>query len=102
MPGTVGTAGDCWGLCMNLIDRVSLHPPRVDTEIHRIISKESECYLVEINWRRTFPMIYGKGRTSSRTLDIVYGGIKSDVNRMESTLKEQELYSLGLRSSSVA
>jgi len=102
LPGTVGTAGDCRGLCMNLIDRVSLHPPRVDTEIHRIISKESECYLVEINWRRTFPMIYSKGRTSSRTLDIVYGGIKSDVNRMESTLKEQELYSLGLRSSSVA
>jgi len=87
---------------MNPIDRVSLHPPRAGTEIHRIISKESECYLVEINSRKTFPEIYGKGRTSSRTLDIVYRGIKSDVNRMESTLKEQELYSLGLRSSSVS
>jgi len=32
---------------------------------------------------------------------IVYGGINSDVNRMESTLKALELYSLGLRSSSV-
>ena len=31
---------------------------------------------------------------------IVYGGINSDVNRMESTLKALELYSLGLRSSS--
>ena len=46
-------------------------------------------------------MIYGKGRTSSRTLGIVYGGISSDVNRMESTLKELEFYSLGLRSSYV-
>jgi len=32
---------------------------------------------------------------------IVYGGINSDVNRIESTLKALELYSLGLRSSSV-
>jgi len=32
---------------------------------------------------------------------IVYGGINSDVNRMEGTLKALELYSLGLRSSSV-
>ena len=32
---------------------------------------------------------------------IVYRGINSDVNRMESTLKALELYSLGLRSSSV-
>jgi len=55
---------------MNPIYRVSLHPPLADTEIHRIISKESECYLVEINWRRTFPMIYSKGRTSSRPLDM--------------------------------
>ena len=41
-------------------------------------------------------MIRGKGRTSGRTLDIFYGGINSDVNRMESTLKALELYSLGL------
>jgi len=46
-------------------------------------------------------MIYGKGRTSNRKLDIVYGGINSDVNRMESILKALELYPLGLRSSSV-
>jgi len=74
------SVGDCGGLpgrglCINPIDCVSLHPPRADTKIHRIISKEIECYLVEINWLRTFPLIYGKGRTSSRTLDIVYGGI---------------------------
>jgi len=31
----------------------------------------------------TFPMIYGRGRTSDRTHDIVYGGINSDVYRME-------------------
>jgi len=86
---------------MNPIDRVSLHPPRADTEIHRIISKESQCYLVEINWCRNFPMIYSKAGESSRTLDIFYGGINSDVNRMKSTLKALELYSLGLRSSSV-
>jgi len=86
---------------MNPINRVSLHPPRADREIHRIISKESECYLVEINWCRTFPMIYCKAGESSRTLDIFYGGIDSDVNRMKSTLKALELYSLGLRSSSV-
>jgi len=46
-------------------------------------------------------MIYGKGMTSSRTLDIVYDGINSDVNRMESTLKELELYSIGVRSSPI-
>jgi len=46
-------------------------------------------------------MIYGKGRTSNRTLDIVYGGINSDMNRMENTLKALEVYLLGLRSSSV-
>ena len=46
-------------------------------------------------------MIYGKGRTSSRALNIVYGGINSDVIRMKSALKALELYSLGLRSSSV-
>jgi len=87
---------------MNPIDnRISLPPPRKDTEIRRIISKQSECYLVDINWRRTFPMIYGKRRTSSRTLDIVYGGINSDVNRMETTLKELELFSLSVRSSPV-
>ena len=86
---------------MNPIDSVSLHPPRADTENHQIISKKSECYLVEINWRRKFPMIYSKGRASSRTLDAVYGGINSDMNQMESTLKELEFYSLSLRSSSV-
>jgi len=32
---------------------------------------------------------------------IVYGGVNSDVNHMESTLKALELHSLGLRSSSV-
>jgi len=88
---------------MNPIDRVSLRPPRArraDTEIHRIISKESECYLVEINRCRNFSMIYSKAGESSRTLDIFYG-IDSDVNRMKSTLKALELYSLGLRSSSV-
>ena len=42
-----------------------------------------------------------KGRTSNGKLDIVYGGINSDVNRMESALKALELYPLGLRSSSV-
>ena len=47
-------------------------------------------------------MISGKGRTSSRPLDIAYSGIKSDMNRAESTLKEHEVYSLGLYSSSVA
>ena len=86
---------------MNPINRVSLHPPRADTEIHRIISKGGEWYLVEINWRRNFPMTYGKGRTSSRALDIVYGRINSNVNRMESTLRELEFYSLSLRSSSI-
>jgi len=96
-----GTAGNWGGLCMNPIDRVSLHPPRSDTEIRRIISKESKCYLVEINWCRYFPMIYGKGSTSIRTLGIACGGINSNVNRMESTLKELEFYSLGLHSSSV-
>jgi len=47
---------------MNPIDHVSLHPPRADTEIHRIISKESECYLVGIDWCITFPGIYSKSR----------------------------------------
>jgi len=47
-------------------------------------------------------MIYGKGRTSNRTPDIVfYGGINPDVNRMESSLKALDLYSLDLRSFSV-
>lgn len=32
---------------------------------------------------------------------LVYGGVNSDVNRMQSTLKALELYSVGLRSSSV-
>jgi len=86
---------------MNPIDRASLHPPRADTEIHRIISEESKCYLVEINWCINFPMIYSKVGESGRTLDIFYGGINSDVNRMKSTLKALELYSLGLCSSSV-
>ena len=39
-----------------------------------------------------------RGTTDS---GIVYGGINSDVNRMESTRKALELYSLELRSSSV-
>jgi len=86
---------------MNPIDRASLHPPQAGTKIHRIISKERECYLVGINWCRIFPVIYGKGRTSNRKLDIVNGGINSDANRMESTLKALELYPLGFRSSSV-
>jgi len=46
-------------------------------------------------------MIYCKGRTSNRTPDIFYGGISSDVDWMESSLKALELYSLGLRPSSV-
>jgi len=32
---------------------------------------------------------------------LVYGGINSDVNRMQRTLKALELYSAGLRSSSI-
>jgi len=46
-------------------------------------------------------MISGKGMTSSGTLDIFCGGITTDVNQMESTLKALELYPLGLRSSPV-
>jgi len=37
-------------------------------------------------------MIYGKGRTSSITLDIFYGGINPDMNQMKSTLNALELY----------
>jgi len=37
-------------------------------------------------------MISGKGMTSSGTLDIFCGGITTDVNQMESTLKALELY----------
>jgi len=90
------------GLCMNPTDSVSLHHPRAEREIRRILPKESEWYLVKINECRIFfPMIYGKGTTSNRTLDTVYGGINSDVNRMESTLKALELSSLGPHSSPV-
>jgi len=60
---------------MNPIDRVSLHPPRADTEIHRMISKESECHLVEINWHRTFPKIDSKGRTSVEPLILSMVGL---------------------------
>ena len=41
-------------------------------------------------------MIYGKGRTPNRTLDIVYGGINSEVNRMEGNLEALELYFIRL------
>jgi len=86
---------------MNPIDHIPLQPHGADRDIHRIISKESECNLVMINRCRTFPIIHNKGRTPNRSLDIDYGGISSDVNPMESTLKALELYSLGLLSSSV-
>jgi len=77
---------------MNPIGRVSFHPLRVETEIQQIISHASKDYLVEINWCRNLPMIYGKGRASSRIIDIVNRGTNSDVNRMESTLNELKLY----------
>lgn len=32
---------------------------------------------------------------------FVYGGMNSDVNRMQDTLKALELYTVGLRSSSI-
>jgi len=38
----------------------------------------------------TFPMIYGKGRTSNRAPGIVCGGINSDVYRMERTEQTKE------------
>ena len=46
-------AGDYRGLYESYC-HVSLHPPRADADIHRIISKESECSLIEINRCRTF------------------------------------------------
>lgn len=39
--------GDYGGLCMNPINSTSLHPLRVDAEIHLMESKESGYYLVD-------------------------------------------------------
>jgi len=52
--GQPGTARDYEiGMC-EFIDRVSLHPPQADSEIHQIIPKESGYHPVEINQCRIF------------------------------------------------
>ena len=53
--GTAGTAGDYEGLCTNPINRVSIHPPRADSDFHRIIPKECGYHPVEINRCIIFP-----------------------------------------------
>jgi len=64
------------GLCMNPTDSVSLHHPRSETEIRRILPKESECYPVKINECRIFfPMIYGRERHQTERLILSMVGL---------------------------
>jgi len=59
---------------MNPIDRVSLHPPRADSDIHQIIPRESGYHPVEINRCRIFPWydITVTAREGHQTEHLIY------------------------------